>query len=402
MESLKELYRIGPGPSSSHTLAVRNACLYYKNKYPDYSTYLVELFGSLGLTGKGHMSDKIIESVFGFEHVIIRFNKEMYGKQPNTMIFHTLQNNQLANEMIIYSIGGGAIEIEGIGSLVNRLVYPQANFAEIVEYCQQNRCNLAQYVYHYEPEIKPFLNAVMTQMILTVRSGLRQDGVLPGPLQLEKIAKRINIRAKDADDPTTKQKLLLSSYAYASMEENASGHIVVTAPTLGSCGVVSSLVYYYYESGVSKETICNGLAVAGVIGNIIKTNATISGAVGGCQAEIGTACAMAAAMASYIEGLSTRQIGIASEIAIEHHLGLTCDPVGGYVQVPCIERNGVAALRAMDAMLYAKYLGEIKESKVSFDKIVETMNYTGKKIAMELRETSLGGLAIALPVDKNL
>ncbi len=400
MESLKELYRIGPGPSSSHTLAVRNACLLYLKRYPNYPCYYVELCGSLGLTGPGHMSDKVIEKVFGKERVLIKFNHEMAHNHPNTMIFHTIDSNVLANEMIIYSTGGGAIEVEGEPSLVDKNVYPHRNLKEIMDFCQHHNYNLAQYVFHYEPDIKPYLMKVLTQMVTTIRSGLKKTGVLPGELKVVRVAKKLNSKAFNCEDIIVKEKLLISSYAYAAMEENASGAMVVTAPTLGSCGVVSAMLMHYYEKGISKEILINALAVAGIFGNVVKRNASISGAVGGCQAEIGTACSMAAAFAGYVEGLSNRKIEYAAEIAMEHNLGLTCDPVGGYVQVPCIERNGQAVLRSLDSMIYAKYLGEIRENIVTFDMIVEVMNYTGQKIDVELKETSLGGLAEVVPIHK--
>ncbi|MCR5067523.1 MAG: L-serine ammonia-lyase, iron-sulfur-dependent, subunit alpha [Erysipelotrichaceae bacterium] len=394
MESLRELYRIGPGPSSSHTLAVRNACLYYLNRYPDADRYLVELYGSLALTGRGHMSDRVVEKTIGKDKVDILFNEKMYGPQPNTMVFHCLNDGKTENEMVIYSTGGGAIAIEGEDNIVDDKVYPQKSLREIMDFCQENGLDLAQYVHHYEPDIDDHLDEVLKQMLKTIDTGLTGQGVLPGALKLEKVAQKINQKAMECEDEKTRNDLLITSYAYAAMEENACGETVVTAPTLGSCGVVSSLVYWYHQKGVSEKMLKDALAVAGIFGNLVKTNGTISGAVGGCQAEIGTACCMAAAMCSYLEGLNSRQIEYAAEVAMEHNLGLTCDPVGGYVQVPCIERNGVAALRALDCMLYGKYIGEVRQNRVSFDMIIETMSYTGHKLAMELRETSLGGLAV--------
>ena len=397
MESLKELYRIGPGPSSSHTLAVRNACLLYLDKYPNYSKYYVTLCGSLALTGKGHMSDKIIEKVFGVQNVEISFQRQMYMDKPNVLIFHT-DNNE--NQMIIISTGGGAIEVVGQESLVDKNVYPHNSLKEIKQYCSENNLRFVDYVYQCEKDIKPYLLEVCNWMILEIENGLNSQGILPGELKLQKVANRLWKKAIECQDETVKQKLLISSYAYAAMEENAQGNMVVTAPTLGSCGVLSSILRFYYQKGFDKDILADGLAVSGLFGNLVKTNASISGATGGCQAEIGTACSMAAAFSAYLEGLSDKQIEYAAEIAMEHNLGLTCDPVGGYVQVPCIERNGQAALRSIDSMLYSKYLTEIRENKVSFDMIVQAMKYTGGKIAMELRETSLGGLAEVLPINK--
>lgn len=396
MESLKELYRIGPGPSSSHTLAVRNACLYYLDKFPNFDEYTVTLYGSLSLTGKGHMSDKIIEDTFVGKKVNVLFEDKQYDNHPNTLKFNT---NKADNELIIYSTGGGAIEVKGIGDIVDKNVYPLNTLKDINEYCEINKLDYAEYVYKCE-DVKNYLIHVAKEMIREIDNGLKAHGDLPGPLGLKRVAYKLLEESKDCDDESVKQRLVLSAYAYSAMEENASGKTVVTAPTLGSCGVLSSVLKKYYDKGNSLDKLADGLAVAGLFGNLVKTNASISGAVGGCQAEIGTACSMAAAFASYMEGLNLKQIEIAAEIAMEHNLGLTCDPVGGYVQVPCIERNGVAALRSLDCMMYAKYLTPIKDNKVSFDMIVEAMNYTGQKIAMELRETSLGGLAEVVPINK--
>ncbi|MGN1399002.1 MAG: L-serine ammonia-lyase, iron-sulfur-dependent, subunit alpha [Erysipelotrichaceae bacterium] len=397
MESLKELYRIGPGPSSSHTLAVRNACLYYLSKFPNYEKYYVTLCGSLALTGKGHMSDKIIEKTFGENKVEIIFQRKMYLDKPNVLIFHT-DNNE--NEMIIISTGGGAIEVVGQESLVDKNVYPHNSLKQIKQYCAENDLRLIDYVYLCEKDIKPYLLEVCDSMISEIENGLKGEGVLPGELKLKKVAGSLWKKAIECPVEADKQKLLISSYAYAAMEENAQGNIVVTAPTLGSCGVLSSILRFYYQKGYDKAQLADGLAISGLFGNLVKTNASISGASGGCQAEIGTACSMAAAFSAYLEGLSDKQIEYAAEIAMEHNLGLTCDPVGGYVQVPCIERNGQAALRSIDSMLYSKYLSEIRDNKVSFDMIVQAMKYTGGKIAMELKETSLGGLAEVLPINK--
>lgn len=395
MESLKELYRIGPGPSSSHTLAVRNACLYYLDKFPNKKSYKVTLYGSLSLTGKGHMSDKIIKDTFANRDLEILFNDDQYDEHPNTLKF-TSDND---NEMIIYSTGGGAIEVKGIENIVDKNVYPLNHLKDINEYCRKNKLDYVAYVYKCE-DIKPYLVKVAKEMIREVDNGLIGTGPLPGPLGLTRVAYKLISEAKTCKDTSTKERLILSAYAYSAMEENACGKTVVTAPTLGSCGVLSSVLKKYYDKGIKIDKLADGLAVAGLFGNLVKTNASISGAAGGCQAEIGTACSMAAAFASYLEGLDLSQIETAAEIAMEHNLGLTCDPVGGYVQVPCIERNGVAALRSIDCMMYAKYLAPIKESKVSFDMIVEAMNYTGQKIARELKETSLGGLAEVVPIDK--
>ena len=393
MESLKELYRIGPGPSSSHSLGVRNGCKYYKKKYPDYRKYRVELYGSLALTGKGHMTDKVISEFFGEHRVEIVWKYEE-REHPNTMILYCTNNGEWINEETVYSVGGGKIEVKGKPDLVDPHVFPHEHLSEIIEYCEKEGIDLADYVFRFDQGIEDHLMTVLRQMIEVVDNGLKGTGYLPGKLYLQKVAGEIYQQSQEVDDPTVRQKLEITAYAYGAMEESSSGHTVVTAPTLGSSGVVCSLVNYYYRHGVSGEKLVRALAVAGIIGNVVKTNATISGAAGGCQAEIGTACAMGCGLASYVEGLSSYQIDYAAEIGMEHNLGLTCDPVGGYVQIPCIERNGVAALRCLDAMNYARYIGRIRKNRVSFDMIVNVMKHTGKKIPVELRETSLGGLAL--------
>ena len=398
MESLKELYRIGPGPSSSHTLAVRNACLYYLKAFPSFDEYKVILYGSLALTGKGHMSDKIIKETFKNKKINIEFNNDIYDEMPNTMVFSDVDDK---NKMVIYSTGGGAIKVKGQNDIVDKNIYPFNSLKEINDYCLENKIDYVGFTYKFEKDIKEYLLVVVRQMLLEIENGLSKEGFLPGPLGLKRVACSLNKEASKCKKEDIKEKLLLSSYAYAAMEENACGNMVVTAPTLGSCGVLSSILRRYYDKGFSLDKLADALAVAGLFGNLVKTNATISGAVGGCQAEIGTACSMSAAFASYMEDLPLKAIECAAEIAMEHNLGLTCDPVGGYVQVPCIERNGIGALRSLDCMLYAKYLSHIKDNKVDFDMIVKTMNYTGQKIAMELKETSLGGLAEFVPLNKD-
>ena len=397
MESLRELYRIGPGPSSSHTLAIRNACLYFKGKYPSVRKCIVNLYGSLALTGKGHFTDRIIIDTFGKDNVTVNFVHKFNDKHPNALDICDADSEIVVT---IYSIGGGAFSVEGETYLVDKCVYPHNSMNEIEKYCLDNNLSLFEYVLKFEPNILEHLTSVFEQMKSTIKSGLNGTGLLPGPLKLERIAKQLHEKAQ-CSNIEEKRQLYLSAYAYATSEENASGHMVVTAPTLGSCGVLPSLMYYYLlNKNVKESDIIEALAVAGLFGNVVKTNATISGAEGGCQAEIGVACAMAAAACSYLEGLSIAQICYAAEIGIEHHLGLTCDPVGGFVLIPCIERNGIATLRAYDAMLYAKVIGDIKLNKVSFDMVVQTMKYTGQKIALELKETALGGLALVLPIDE--
>lgn len=399
MKSLKELYRIGPGPSSSHTLGPQRACRLFIERYPDAHHYEVELYGSLSLTGKGHLTDAIIIDTMKPKDCFVYFKQKDNLKHPNTMcLFAYDEQNQTIGEMTIYSIGGGAIRVEGEASPEGKDVYPLHFLKDILEYCDEHHMALWQYVDQYDP-LDDYMEEIMNQMLATVDGGLIKDDVLPGKLHLERIAKDLKQRADDCKIAIEKEKLLLCAYAYSASEENAGGSITVTAPTLGSSGIMPALVYYYYRDlGYTKEAICNGLKIAGLFGNLIKENATISGAQGGCQAEIGAAVAMGAAMVAYLHGGTNAQIEYAAEIGIEHHLGLTCDPVGGYVMIPCIERNAVGVLRSIDAAVLARNISKIREHKVSFDMVVNTMNYTGRKIALELKETSLGGLATVVPL----
>ncbi len=400
MKSLKELYRIGPGPSSSHTLGPQRAAKLFQEAFPQAQRYEAELFGSLALTGKGHMSDRIIEKTFAPVPCQIRFKIGDELKHPNTMILHAYDGtNKELGQWTIYSVGGGAIVIEGQESDEGKEIYPHHTMMEISAYCKQENISLWEYVDRFE-DVNEYLNEILLQMCRTVDNGLNTKGILPGKLKLERIARKLLDKANVCEHPAEKEKLLLSAYAYSASEENAAGGITVTAPTLGSSGVLPALIYfYYYDRKLQREELIKGLKIAGLVGNLIKQNATISGAQGGCQAEIGAACAMGAAMVAYLRGLNQHQIEYAAEMGIEHHLGLTCDPVGGYVMIPCIERNAVAALRAMDAAILAEFISKVKQNRVSFDMIVNTMNYTGKKLPMELRETSLGGLAAVVPLE---
>ncbi len=399
MKSLKELFRIGPGPSSSHTLGPQRAAKLFKEANPQAKRYQADLFGSLALTGKGHMSDMIIEQTFAPIPCEIHFKSGDNLKHPNTLVLSAYDDDKLLDSWTVYSIGGGAILIEGKAAEDGKEVYPHESMKEISEYCKEEQIALWQYVDRFE-DINDYLNDILLQMCRTVDNGLNTKGVLPGKLKLERIARGLLDKANVCENPMEKEKLLLSAYAYSASEENAAGGITVTAPTLGSSGVLPALVYYYYyDRKLQREELIKGLKIAGLVGNLIKHNATISGAQGGCQAEIGAACAMGAAMVAYLRGLNQHQIEYAAEMGIEHHLGLTCDPVGGYVMIPCIERNAVAALRAMDAAVLAEFISKVKQNRVSFDMIVNTMNYTGKKLPMELRETSLGGLATIVPLE---
>lgn len=395
MQSLKELYKIGRGPSSSHTLACERACKLFLAEFGKLDHYHIELYGSLSLTGKGHMTDKVMIETLAPAPVKVDFKLDWEEAFPNGFYLEGYNDkNKLIARWTIFSIGGGSIQIKEKPLNYNDEIYKETTFEQIKNTIQKRQFSLLNYIYEYEPDIEDYLIQVVTAMIQCVEHGLTQSGYLPGSLKVERSAKSLNIKAMLCDNELEKQRLLIMSYAYSANEENASGHQVVTAPTLGACGVLASIIYYCYKDlQISKIQLAKALAIAGIFGNLIKQNATISGAMGGCQAEVGAACSMGCAALAYLNDLNLKQIEYAAEIGIEHHLGLTCDPVGGYVIIPCIERNAVAALRSFDAVTLSKYMSQIKPNKVNFDTIVDTMNYTGKKIAYELKETSLGGLA---------
>ena len=394
MQSLKELYKIGNGPSSSHTMGPKRAVEIFKNKNLDSDKFKVILYGSLALTGKGHLTDYIIEQTLsGYEVEIIFDTKEKCTVHPNTFDIFAIKNEEATSHWRVYSVGGGTFQIEGKKVVSFEDIYKEENFEEIKKYCIENNCDLYDYVVSVEgEEIKDFLKEIWESMQNTIKKGLTAEGMIPGKLKVDRRAKKLFETKIENETENLKQNRLLSSYAYATNEENASGGIIVTAPTCGASGTLPAVLYYMKEKyNYSDEEIVKALAVAGVIGNVIKTNASISGAECGCQAEVGTACSMAAAAATYLMGGNLKRIENAAEIGMEHHLGLTCDPIYGYVQIPCIERNAVAAMRAVDACDLSMLIPE--ERKISFDVVVETMYETGQDLKSHYRETSEGGLA---------
>ena len=394
MQSIRELYKIGNGPSSSHTMGPKRAAEWFKSKNTEADRFDVYLYGSLAFTGKGHLTDKIIEEVLKPTETNIIFDTDFVcEKHPNTMDLVAFKNGQEIARQRVYSVGGGTIEIDGEEAVTVPNIYNLNTFDDIKKYCKKNNISLADYVFEVEDaEFKEFLKTVWHTMRNCVIIGISKEGVIPGKLNLTRKAKMIFENNKDDGDATLKRTRLLTSYAYAVSENNASGEVIVTAPTCGASGVLPAVLNYIYEiDKLSEDKMVNALAVAGLIGNIVKTNASISGAECGCQAEIGTACSMAAAATAYLLGLNIDQIENAAEIAMEHHLGLTCDPIYGYVQIPCIERNAVGALRAIDAANMAKVIGG--KNYISFDLVVETMYETGKDLKSHYRETSEGGLA---------
>ncbi len=394
MQSLRELYKIGNGPSSSHTMGPKRAVEIFKNKHLDATKFKVILYGSLALTGIGHLTDYIIQKTLEGYETEIEFNtKEECKVHPNTFDIFAYKNEEQIAYWRVYSIGGGTFKIEGKKEIDFPDIYKEESFSEIKKYCREKNIDLYDYVCKVEgEEIKEFLSEIWISMQNTIQKGLKESGIIHGKLHLDRRAKNIYENVLPNEDETMKQARLLSSYAYATSEENACGGIIVTAPTCGACGVLPSVLYYMKEKyNIEDKKIIKALAVAGVIGNLVKTNASISGAECGCQAEIGTACSMAAGAAAYLFNLNFEKIENAAEIAMEHHLGLTCDPIYGYVQIPCIERNAIAAMRALDAAKLSMIL--VENRKVSFDVVVETMYETGKDLQSHYRETSEGGLA---------
>lgn len=396
MHSIKTIYKVGNGPSSSHTIGPKVASQFIIDKYKDCDYVKVTLFGSLAFTGKGHLTDYIIEKTFNENNikVDICFNYEILDLEfPNTMHFEIYKNNNILGEETIYSIGGGLIKVKDFENVEEKEVYPHKTILQIKEFCSQNNLSFVDYVLHFEDSsIVEFTEHIYQVMTRSVKNGLSKTGVLPGKLMVERKANTIFNNIKSNETESMKEKRLVSSYAFACSEENASGGEIVTAPTCGSCGIIPSIIMYLEDCGYNHSDIINGLLVAGLFGLVVKDNASISGAECGCQAEIGTACAMGAALVATVKHLNNDQIERAAEIALEHHLGLTCDPILGYVQIPCIERNAVAALRAIESCSLAELFGE-SQSKISFDLVVETMKQTGIDLKYEYRETSAGGLA---------
>ncbi len=394
MKSLYELYKIGRGPSSSHTMGPERACGFCKNKYGNADFFKVVLYGSLSKTGEGHGTDRIIRETFAPIEVEICFDCETDNlPHPNTMDIAAFENGKEIGKERILSVGGGMIKIENEEGADSDDVYSLTNFTQISEHCKMRDMRIWEYVKEEEGDaVFDYLAEIWSTMKDSVRRGIKTAGVLPGGLDVERKAKKLfNTRHID-ESAQTRENRLVCAYAFAVSEENAAGGTIVTAPTCGSAGVLPAVLYYQQElRGFSDDEIVKALATAGVIGNIIKTNASISGAECGCQAEIGSACSMAAAALGELFGLSLDEIEYATEIAMEHHLGLTCDPVGGLVQIPCIERNAVAAMRAINAVSLASFLSETR--KISFDLVVEVMYQTGKDLKRRYRETSEGGLA---------
>ena len=394
MKSISSVYKIGNGPSSSHTVGPFHAAQTFGSRYPNADAYQVTLFGSLAFTGEGHGTGKAIrEGLPGAEIIFDRQTQEKDLPHPNTMLFKAFKDGEEIASTRIFSIGGGSIRIENEFSQEDIEVYPQKNFTEIVTLCNQEKISILQLIYILEgAKLREYLKKVWRAMQDSVERGLSTEGILPGGLKLTRKAKYLYEKRCHNENLDVAMNRVIAAYAYAVSEENAAENIVVTAPTCGASGVLPAILYYmYHDRGFEEEEIPDALAVAGLIGNVIRTNASISGAECGCQAEIGSACSMAAAAVATLYGLSIDQIEYAAEIAMEHNLGLTCDPVNGLVQIPCIERNAVAAMRALSAVNLSRFLYATR--RISFDEVVATMYRTGRDMDEKYRETSHGGLA---------
>jgi len=392
MESIKTIFKIGYGPSSSHTMGPGRAAQHFKEQ-TEASAYEVTLYGSLAATGKGHLTDEAIERVLGAERTTIHWHPEIFLQQhPNALRLDALNpDGSLITSETWYSTGGGEITMTPGKKNVNS-IYGLHTMNDILQWCQKKGKNIWEYVGEREDaDIWQYLDGVWAVMKQAVKNGLDHESRLPGPLN---VARKASSYFTKAQSQSTQYQIRtqLFAYALAVAEENASGGKIVTAPTCGSCGVVPA-VFYLLEDihHFNKKRILHALATAGLIGNLIRFNASISGAEVGCQGEIGTACAMAAGAATQLFGGTPAQVEYAAEMGLEHHLGLTCDPVMGLVQIPCIERNAFAAARALDAKEYALLSDGIH--RVSFDRVVEVMKETGHDIPALYRETGLGGLA---------
>lgn len=392
MQSLTELFRIGKGPSSSHTIGPEHAAKLFLKRNPTADTFKIVLYGSLAKTGEGHGTQKILQDVLGNVQLVSDYETTDI-LHPNTMDFYAYQGGQQIDKLRIYSVGGGAIEVEGHAEIVSNDVYPLNSFTAIKAHLEANGMRLPDYAYECEgAALIEHLTEVWAAMKNAVQEGLSAKGVLPGGLGVERRAHVLYFKEIPDEGADTLKDRLVCAYAFAVSEQNASGGTIVTAPTCGACGVLPAVLYYLQgKRGYTDRQIVDALAAAGIVGNLIKTNASISGAECGCQAEIGSACSMAAAAIAELYKMTLEQQEYAAEVAMEHHLGLTCDPIAGLVQIPCIERNAVAAMRALNAAEIAKFLSGSR--KISFDLVVETMYETGKDMHGRYRETSEGGLA---------
>ena len=393
MKSLRSLFRIGLGPSSSHTMGPNRAAKIFAERCPDVDTYRVTLYGSLAATGEGHMTDKAIISVLEpiAKLELLWEPNTFLPFHPNGMLFEGIKDGKVVDKWTIYSIGGGELANEET-TKNEEDIYPLTTIHEIMDWCDETGCTFWEYVEKYEgPEIWDYLTEVWETMKSTIKRGLENEGVLPGGLGLQRKA-NVYLNKSQSYNAAVSSKAKVYAYALATSEENASGSTIVTAPTCGSSGVLPAVLYHTSKAhGFSDKRILHALAAGGIFGNVVKKNASISGAEVGCQGEVGVACAMASAATCWLFGGTPGQVEYAAEMGLEHHLGMTCDPVCGLVQIPCIERNAFAAARALDSNIYATFSDG--HHRVSFDEVVQVMKQTGHDLPSLYKETSEGGLA---------
>ncbi len=396
MRSIREIYKSGKGPSSSHTMGPERAAKLFLQRCPQAERFEVILYGSLNKTGIGHGTDNVLKETLGFDRTEIVYSpKEWEGMHPNTLDFRGFVGEKEVGFLRVESVGGGDIRVPGEpAAAAGEEVYIEHSFAEIHDFCKWRYIDtLSEYVELNEgPEIWDFLMEVWQTMKRSIEEGLAAEGILPGGLNVKRKAKELKETQLAIREPALVEFHHIAAYAFAVAEQNASNGTVVTAPTCGACGVLPAVLKYAQDTkGYSDEEICRALATAGIIGNLTKTNASISGAECGCQAEIGTACSMAAAALAELYRQDLDQLEYAAEVAMEHHLGLTCDPICGLVQIPCIERNAVAAMRAMNACNMSYFLTGSRN--ISYDMVCRAMKETGVNLNHRFRETSEGGLA---------
>ncbi len=399
MKSVRTIYKIGMGPSSSHTMGPAFAAKTFKEMHPEADRFTVVLYGSLAKTGKGHGTDRAVADTLAPlpAEIIFQSDDEIAAglPHPNTLDIIGYAGDIELGKTRFLSVGGGEVRMAGEKSHwpLPPERYAEKSFTEIAELCKSRGIRLSDYVFaHEDADFPAFLLDVWHTMTAAIREGLTHAGILPGGLEVERKAQRLFSQRHIDESPQTRENRLVCAYAFAVSEQNADNGIIVTAPTCGSCGVLPAVLKYMQDkNGFSDRDIVRALAVAGLIGDLVATNASVSGAECGCQAEVGTACSMAAAALGELFEMGIDQIEYAAEVALEHHLGLTCDPVCGLVQIPCIERNAVAAMRAINALSLANFLSGSR--KISFDLVVETMYHTGIDLSHLYRETSEGGLA---------
>lgn len=396
MDTLKELYKIGNGPSSSHTMGPQLAALRFKNRNKDATRFVVELYGSLALTGKGHLTDRILYNTLGKDKTEIKFIPELfYEYHPNGMKLFAYDGDNLIEEELVFSVGGGSLKaLDEPRETAHKSYYELKFMNDILDYCEKNKISLLDYVLECEDDdILDFSKNIVVTMFDAVERGLQKVGSLPGPLKIQRRANSIYNKYLETKDYNS----LVFSATLAVSEENSCGGVIVTSPTCGASGVLPGCMYAYFKTEkCSLDEIAKAVLVGGLVGNLVKHNASISGAEVGCQGEVGTACSMTAAALAYLKGGTNKQIEYAAEIALEHHLGMTCDPILGYVQIPCIERNALSARRAIDSCNFA--LLTDGDHYIKLDDVIVSLKETGKDLHSNYRETSLGGLAkIKLP-----